>query len=68
MKVRFAGEMVELHDLIARCLAANYNGFGFDDRGEADIIAERLLSVLDRLGVKWSYEPPSSNTVPKVGG
>lgn len=50
MLVTFAGEEVEIRDLIARCLEANYTGFGFADSGEAEKVANRLLSVLDQLG------------------
>lgn len=49
MTVRFAGRDTPLKELIARCLAANYLQFGFADDGEADKVAERLLSVLDQL-------------------
>lgn len=50
MTVVFAGKEIEIKDLIAQCLAANYLQFGFADDGEADKVAERLLAVLDHLG------------------
>jgi hypothetical protein len=50
MKVVFAGAEIELRDLIAQCLAANYMMAGFADDGDADRIAGRLLDVLDQLG------------------
>jgi len=50
MTVTFAGREIEVKDLIAQCIAANYMQFGFADDGEADKVAQRLLSVLDDLG------------------
>lgn len=50
MKVRFAGDDIEIKDLIAQCLAANYLQFGFADDGEADRVARNLLKVLDDIG------------------
>jgi len=50
MTVTFAGREIEIKDLIAQCIAANYMQFGFADDGEADKVAQRLLSVLDDLG------------------
>ena len=51
MMVMFAGKETPIKDLIARCLAVNYlNLAGVADDGEADKVAERLLSVLDDLG------------------
>lgn len=48
--VKFAGKEISIKELIARCLASNYLQFGFADDGEADKVAENLLSVLDQLG------------------
>lgn len=50
MTVMFAGKEIEIKDLIAQCLAANYLQFGFADDGEADRTARNLLAVLDQLG------------------
>ena len=50
MTVTFAGQEIEIKDVIAQCLAANYLQLGFADDGEADKVAERLLAVLDQLG------------------
>jgi hypothetical protein len=52
MKVRFAGQEVEVRDIISKCIAENYNTFGVADNGEADMVAARLLSVLDDLGLQ----------------
>lgn len=57
MQVKFAGEMVEVKDLIAQCLASNYLQFGFADDGEADRVAGRLLKVLDDLGCEIVSKP-----------
>ena len=52
MKVTFAGKEIEVKDLIAECIAANYTMFGFADDGEADKVAARVLDVLDDSGCK----------------
>ncbi len=57
MTVTFAGREIEVKDLIAQCLAANYLQFGFADDGEADKVAERLLAVLDQLGCEIVKKP-----------
>lgn len=51
--VKFAGKDTPIKELVARCLAANYQNFGFvddDNNSAAILVAERLLSVLDDLG------------------
>ena len=55
--VTFAGKQIEIKDLIARCLAANYLQYGFADDGEADKVAVQLMAALDDLGYEVVKKP-----------
>jgi hypothetical protein len=61
----FAGKEISAKDLIAQILAANYLRFGFADDGEANIVAQRILDVLDDLGCAVVKLPPPTATAPQ---